>query len=594
MRNQILTILSILLISVLMLNFTHQKTELYQETPLFITDIKVVNEKGIFLSQKGVKTVALYNEDFSEKKKEWKFAETPTGLAVSGKYLFVTCFEISGSLSIIDLDSNIITDAISTGSGTTAPIVSQDGKKVFVCNQFSNTISEIDLVKKKETRTVKVLREPRVVISSKDGKFLYVANYLPAQRADIDTVAACISVIRMSDFKKIKDIQLTNGSNAVQGLCLSPDHKYLFATHNLGRFQVPTSQLQQGWMNTSAMSVINTQTLENEGAVLIDEPERGAGGLWSIACTDKNILITQFGTHEMSVIDYPAFLEKYTQQADKSKLSYDLHFLYGIRERIHLYGNGPHEFSISNNKVYIPSYFSDTINVLDLNTKLVEPIALVRNRVETDAQKGEKYFNDASYCYQNWQSCSGCHPGEARTDGLNWDLMNDGMGNPKNCKSMILAHETPPCMVSGIRAKAEIAVRRGFLMIQFYDIPEEKAQCVDAYLKSLKPIASPYLVHGKLSEKALEGHEVFDRMSCSHCHSGPYYTDLQFHRIGENVEFKDGWDTPTLKEVWRTSPYLFDGRAVNLQEVFGKYKHGIRDKITPKEIEALAEYVNSL
>ena len=594
MRNQILTILSFLLISVLMLNFTHQKTELYQESPLFITDIKVVNEMGVFLSQKGVKSVVLYNEDFSEKKKEWKFAETPTGLAIFGKYLYVTCFEISGSLSIIDLDSNIITDAIPTGSGTTAPIVSQDGKKVFVCNQFSNTISEIDLVKKKETRTVKVLREPRVVISSKDGKFLYVANYLPAQRADIDTVAACISVIRTSDFKKIKDIQLTNGSNAVQGLCLSPDNKYLFATHNLGRFQVPTSQLQQGWMNTSAMSVINLQTLKNEAAVLIDEPERGAGGLWSVACTDKNILITQFGTHEMSVIDYPAFLEKYTQQVDKSKLSFDLHFLYAIRERIHLFGNGPHEFSINNNKVYIPSYFSDTINVLDLNTKLVEPIGLVRNRMETDAQKGEKYFNDASYCYQNWQSCSGCHPGEARMDGLNWDLMNDGMGNPKNCKSMILAHETPPSMISGIRAKAELAVRKGFKLIQFYDIPEEKAQCVDAYLKSLKPVASPYLVHGKLSEKALEGQEVFERMSCSHCHSGPYYTDLQMHQIGEDVEFKEGWDTPTLKEVWRTSPYLFNGRAASLQEVFGKYKHGINKKISSREIEALAEYVNSL
>lgn len=594
MRNQILTILSILLISVLMLNFTHQKTELYQETPLFITDIKIVNEKGIFLSQKGVKSVVLYNEDFSEKKKEWKFAETPTGLVNLGKYLYVTCFEISGSLSIIDLDSNIITDAIPTGSGTTAPIVSQDGKKVFVCNQFSNTISEIDLVKKKETRTVKVLREPKVVISSKDGKFLYVANYLPAQRADIDTVAACVSVIRTSDFKKIKDIQLTNGSNAVQGLCLSPDNKYLLATHNLGRFQVPTSQLQQGWMNTSAMSVINLQTLKNEAAVLIDEPERGAGGLWSIACTEKNILITQFGTHEMSVIDYPAFVEKYTQQADKSKLSYDLHFLYGIRERIHLYGNGPHEFSIANNKVYIPSYFSDTINILDLNTKLVEPIGLVRNRMETDAQKGEKYFNDASYCYQNWQSCSGCHPGEARMDGLNWDLMNDGMGNPKNCKSMILAHETPPSMISGIRVKAELAVRKGFKLIQFYDIPEEKAQCVDAYLKSLKPVPSPYLVHGQLSEKAIEGQHVFEKMACNHCHAGPYFTDLQLHRIGENVEFDGGWDTPTLREVWRTSPYLFNGRAASLQEVFGKYKHGIRDKITPKEIEALAEYVNSL
>ena len=57
---------------------------------------------------------------------------------------------------------------------------------------------------------------------------------------------------------------------------------------------------------------------------------------------------------------------------------------------------------------------------------------------------------------------------------MNWDLMNDGIGNPKNCKSMILAHETPPSMISGIRERAELAVRKGYTLIQFYDIPESK------------------------------------------------------------------------------------------------------------------------
>ena len=27
---------------------------------------------------------------------------------------------------------------------------------------------------------------------------------------------------------------------------------------------------------------------------------------------------------------------------------------------------------------------------------------------------------------------------------MNWNLLNDGMGNPKNVKSMLLAHATPP------------------------------------------------------------------------------------------------------------------------------------------------------
>lgn len=50
------------------------------------------------------------------------------------------------------------------------------------------------------------------------------------------------------------------------------------------------------------------------------------------------------------------------------------------------------------------------------------------------------------------------------------------------------------------------------------------------------------------------------------------------HRIGEDIEFEKGWDTPTLREVWRTAPYLFDGRAATMEEVFEIHKHGIDKK----------------
>ncbi|MDD4821736.1 MAG: YncE family protein [Bacteroidales bacterium] len=589
-----LTFTTLLLIAALMMNFTQMKDEVYSETPVFVTDIKVATNEGVFMSQKGTKSVVLYKKDFSEKVQEWAFDEIPTAIAVTENFLCVTTFETKGLLHIIDLKTNKIYCTIPVGSGATAPVVHADQSKVYVCNQFANTVSEIDIKKQKQIQTVKVLREPRAAIISPDGKLLFVANYLPAQRADVDTIAACISVINLSNFKKIKDIQLTNGSNAVQGLCLSPDANYLFATHNLGRFQVPTSQLQQGWMNTSAMSVINLQTQRCEGAVLLDEPDRGAGGLWSVECAEKEIIVSQYGTHEISVIDYPAFIEKYNSLADKSTLNYDLRFLNGIRRRVPLIGNGPRAFSISGDKVIIPTYFSDTVNVYDLKTQSIEAFSLVKNRQETDAQKGERYFNDATYCYQNWQSCNGCHPGEARTDGMNWDLMNDGIGNSKNCKSLILSHETPPSMISGIRERAELAVRKGYNLIQFYDIPESKAVCVDMYLKSLKPVPSPYLVDGKLSDKAVEGRQVFEKFDCARCHSGSYYTDMKMHRIGDSIEFEKGWDTPTLIEVWRTAPYLFNGKAETLKDVFEKYKHGIDKKISEKELDELVEYINSL
>ena len=469
-----------------------------------------------------------------------------------------------------------------------------DKQHIYVCNQFSNTVSEIDLAARKVTRTVSVLREPRSAVFSQDGQQLYVTNFLPAQRADVDYVAACVSVIDVKSFTKIKDIQLANGSNAVRGICITPDGKYVYVSHNLGRFAVPTSQLQQGWMNTSAFSVINTATQALDGVVIVDDPDRGAAGIWSIACNDESIFISHSGTHEISVIDHKAMRQKLENYPDKSVLDYDLTFLYGMRQRIPLEGNGPRCMLLANDKLYIPTYFADVLNVWDVKSQQLASVSLNPTREESVENRGERYFNDATNCFQNWQSCNGCHPGDGRTDGMNWDLMNDGVGNPKNCKSMLFAHVTPPCMISGIRATAEIAVHAGFKYIQFFDIETAHAECVDAYLKSLQPVPSPYLVNGELSDKAKAGRKVFEKQGCGECHSGPYYTDQKKHRIGEDVEFDDGWDTPTLREVWRTAPYLFDGRAATMEEVFEVHRHGIERKISKREIEELTEYVNSL
>ena len=94
-------------------------------------------------------------------------------------------------------------------------------------------------------------------------------------------------------------------------------------------------------------------------------------------------------------------------------------------------------------------------------------------------------------------------------DGLNWDLLNDGIGNPKNNKSLLLAHQTPPAMSMGVRETAETAVRAGIQHILFTVQPEEVPAAIDAYLKSLKPVPSPHLVNGQLSEAAQRGEKVF-------------------------------------------------------------------------------------
>lgn len=561
---------------------------------LYPTGLVLDAQGKLVMSEKGSRRVAVYSADGQKLEKSFAMPEIPTGVAADGNRVYVTTFETKGLLHVLDWPAGKEIAVVETGSGACSPIVNKEAGRLYVCNQFQNTVSEVDMSTNKVLRTAPVLREPKSAVVSKDGKYLYVTNFLPAQRADLDYVAACVSVIDLESFTKVKDIKLANGSNALRGICITPDGKYIYVSHNLGRYTVPTSQLQQGWMNTSAFSVIDTEKQEFLGVVIVDEPERGAAGIWSIACNDESIFISHSGTHEISVIRHKEMLDKFLAYPDKKLLEYDLTFLYGLRERIPLQGNGPRSILLADRRLFVPTYFADILNVMDIHTLALTSANLNPERVESDIDKGEKYFNDASHCFQNWQSCNGCHPGDARTDGMNWDLMNDGVGNSKNCKSMLFSHVTPPSMISGVRESAEWAVRAGFKFIQFFDVSEEDARCVDAYLKSLQPVPSPYLVNGELSEKAQAGKKVFDKLKCGECHSGIYYTDLKMHRIGEDVEFEKGWDTPTLREVWRTAPYLFDGRAATMQEVFEVHRHGIEKKVSKKDIEALTEYVNSL
>jgi cytochrome c peroxidase len=64
--------------------------------------------------------------------------------------------------------------------------------------------------------------------------------------------------------------------------------------------------------------------------------------------------------------------------------------------------------------------------------------------------------------------------------------------------------------------------------------------------------------------------------------------------LDEGKEF----DTPTLVEVWRTAPYLHDGRARTIVDVFKKHNprddHGQSSDLTEQQLADLAEYVLSL
>jgi cytochrome c peroxidase len=158
-------------------------------------------------------------------------------------------------------------------------------------------------------------------------------------------------------------------------------------------------------------------------------------------------------------------------------------------------------------------------------------------------------------------------------------------------------------MSLGKRDAAETAVRSGIRHILFTQQPEEVAVAMDAYLKALKPVPSPLLVNGKLSERARRGAKLYanSNVDCSSCHPQGLFTDLRHYDTGTAGPLDQGvtqFDTPTLIEVWRTAPYLHDGSAATVRDLLTirnkDDRHGRTSHLTPQQIDDLVEYVLSL
>ena len=122
-------------------------------------------------------------------------------------------------------------------------------------------------------------------------------------------------------------------------------------------------------------------------------------------------------------------------------------------------------------------------------------------------------------------------------------------------------------------------------------------EALNAYLKSLEPVPSPYLVDGQISATARRGERLFQTAGCAQCHAGPLYTDGLRHCVGTATEEepRGRFDTPTLIELWRTAPYLHDGRAPAVRDVLTTFnpnnKHGHTSTLTENEISDLIEYI---
>lgn len=520
-----------------------------------------------------------------------------------------------GTVAEVDTTVGSVIRRLSAVRRATGLAVTSDGKTLLVADRGLNKVAFIDLGTGEVTNSIDVVREPGFIALTHDDKFAVVGNKLPrSENARLTDHGAEVSIIEVST-GTARNVRLPGGSSIVRQVAISPDSRWAYVIHQVGRANTMVTQLDRGWVMTNCVSIIDIAQATLYSTFLFDRDGEGAANPWGVAVSPDGTTLwaTLAGISQLAVVDLKAL---HTLLADdpttRSTLHRNLQIMSseGLLTRSILSeveGTRGVAVNEGGTMLAVAAYFEGKVLLVDLASEQVQSVALSNNPPEDQIRKGERLFYGGKNCYQKWLSCSTCHEG-GRMDGLNWDLLNDGQGNPKNTRSHVLSTVTPPMNSTGCRESALVSARAGYSNIEFQPASEKDiVEPTYAFIQSLVPEPSPFLgADGQLTPDAVEGKAIFEsaETGCSTCHQAPYFTNMKRYDVGTRMpaplgpdisSWDDGgYDVPTLVELWRTGPYLHLGMVPTVREVLANNKddmHGKTSHLTSEQLDQLVAYL---
>lgn len=312
---------------------------------------------------------------------------------------------------------------------------------------------------------------------------------------------------------------------------------------------------------------------------------------------------------------------------------------YGGRELFRFdVGRAPQGLALATNgeRLYVHNGLDRTVTVYDLTPLLtqgeltVTPIATYATVVqETLAQPvllGKQLFYDSRdprLARDEYLSCATCHQ-EGGDDGRVWDLtgFGEGLRNTISLNGHGGLSEGPLHWSGNFDEVQDfegqirtLAGGRGLLSDGAFAATRDplglpKAghsadlDALAAYVASLTNVSpSPYRVpDGSLTADGATGKFLFRTQQCAICHSGAAFTDSaanHLHDIGTRKAASGqrlggpliGLDTPTLRGVWATAPYLHDGSAPTLAAAVQAHAGFL---LTDQELVTLVAYLHQI
>lgn len=305
-------------------------------------------------------------------------------------------------------------------------------------------------------------------------------------------------------------------------------------------------------------------------------------------------------------------------------------------------GRAPQGLTLTDDGVlFVHDFLDRTVSAFDVNSILdatdtvavdlgAIPVVAVERMSET-VLRGKRIFYDASdprMAFEGYMSCATCHI-DGTDDGQVWDFTDRGEGL-RNTTTLVGRAGTAHGFVHWTGNFDEIQdfendIRQrfgggGFLSNADWQagtrsdpLGDRKAglspdlDALATYVASLRRVApSPYRqADGTLTAAGVRGRELFRRRGCVACHGDVARTDShtrRLHDVGTIVPHSGarrgqpltGFDTPTLRGVWATAPYLHDGSAATLEDVLDNPVHGKLTFLRSDDRADLAAYLRQI
>ena len=523
----------------------------------------------------------------------------------------------------IDLSSHLVTDTILVGGGPAGLDFDTDGRYMYVANTYTDDISIVDLNSGTETRRLAAGNEPVSVAASPSGNVMAVSSRrtLPIPyRTAPKTEVTMVNTIN----HRVTDRKIFSSGHIMENIVYSPEGDLALATMLLPKNLVPSVQIEQGWMMNHGLGVFLIGKNGRLTQFLLDQPNAFYADPFDIIISKDGKLgfVSHSGADVVSVIDMARIRQLITDGSDEDLLKvYPNHLGLSSDFVIKRIATGANpkgmEFSADGTRLYIIERLEDRIAVLDFKTlEIVDHFNLSGYSTATTVRRGARMFNNAGHTFHQQYSCYSCHP-DGHEDGLTYDMSaKGGARNLANVRTLRDLGGTGPYKWNG--TNTSIYMQCGMRFSKFITRTEafspDNLDALVAYI--IQDLTHPpnlhHLENTPLTPAQQRGKIIFERThtndgqpipvenQCITCHTPPNYSNFLVADVGT---LKDGddpthYDTPNLNNVYESAPYLHDGSAASLEEIWtlnnNNDEHGVANDMTKNQLNDLVEYLKAL